>query len=98
VRNWDLREEIADKAKRFGFADKGFLIIDPARFKDNEDGPCHTDIERKRFWTDVLKSLELSLETLFQEALKVNEKLKEVGDDDFISDLSDRIQEIRNAR
>jgi hypothetical protein len=32
------------------------------------DGPCHEDVQRKRFWTDVLKSLALSLDTIFEEA------------------------------
>lgn len=32
------------------------------------DGPCNPPELRKRFWTDVLKSLHISLETLFEQA------------------------------
>lgn len=32
------------------------------------DGPCHSDEQRKLFWTDVLQCLELDLETIFNEA------------------------------
>jgi len=32
------------------------------------DGPCHDDSLRKRFWTDVLDSLTLDLETIFEKA------------------------------
>jgi hypothetical protein len=35
------------------------------------DGPCHTDELRKQFWTEVLKSLELSLEFLIAEAREI---------------------------
>ena len=29
------------------------------------DGPCHSDEVKKLFWTDVLKSMHVSLETIF---------------------------------
>lgn len=29
------------------------------------DGPCNTDLIKKIFWTDVLKSLEISLDCMF---------------------------------
>jgi hypothetical protein len=44
------------------------MVIDPDRFKNSDDGPCHTPELRKRFWTDVLKSLELSYDLLFAQA------------------------------
>lgn len=94
--NWELR------------ADRGLsedhLIIDPDRFQDGRDGPCNTPDFRKRFWTDVLKSLELSLDLLFDKARQFNEQnrqwLEESPDDSdakesFIPDLEDRIREIR---
>ena len=95
--NWDLR---ADR----GLSDE-HLIIDPDKFQDGRDGPCNTPEFRKRFWTDVLKSLELSLDLLFDKARQFNEKnrrwLEEYpGDDDvrlmFLPDLEDRISEIRS--
>jgi hypothetical protein len=61
--NWDLREERAAKAKAMGIAEEELLIIDPHRFQDGRDGPCHDAMQRKRFWTDVVRSLELSYET-----------------------------------
>jgi hypothetical protein len=94
--NWDLRE-----ARGPGFEDA--LIIDPDRFKDEKDGPCHTDEFRKRFWTDVLSSLELSLDLLFDQAREFQKEiqnlLKEFPDDmdyksDLIIDLEKRIKSI----
>jgi hypothetical protein len=94
--NWELR---ADR----GLSDD-YLIIDPDRFQDGRDGPCNTPEFRKRFWTDVLKSLELSLELLFDKALQFNEKnrqyLEKYPDDhdaidDVISDLENRIAIIK---
>ena len=37
------------------------------------DGPCHSDEVKKRFWTDVLDSLTLDLETIFLQAKKEKE-------------------------
>ena len=44
------------------------MIVVPDRFVDGKDGPCHTPEIRKAFWTDVLKSLEISYELLFEVA------------------------------
>lgn len=93
--NWDLRAER-------GLSDD-HLIIDPDRFQDGRDGPCHTPEFRKRFWTDVLKSLELSLELLFDKARELNVRNRKwladhPGDDDVfvvIPDMEDRIAEIK---
>jgi hypothetical protein len=93
--NWDLRAER-------GLSDD-HLIIDPDRFQDGRDGPCNTSEFRKRFWTDVLKSVELSLDLLFDKARQCNERnrqwLEECPGDDvgalFIPDLEDRISKIR---
>lgn len=61
--NWDER---AILAKKFGLEDGGseYLIINPSRFINKKDGPCHSDLIRKYFWTNVLQSLELDLELL----------------------------------
>ncbi|MFA5992721.1 MAG: hypothetical protein WC796_03375 [Candidatus Pacearchaeota archaeon] len=66
--NHDLREEIAERAYRLGYEPEKLYIIDPKRFRDERDGPCHSDELRKQFWTDVLKSLRLSRKFLRNEA------------------------------
>ncbi len=45
--NWDLRELIEEKAAKLGYETNELLIIDPKRFINGEDGPCHLDQERK---------------------------------------------------
>lgn len=66
--NWPERDALQEQAEALGY-DKGeLMVVVPFRFKDDEDGPCHSDDQRKRFWTDVLKSLRLSLETIIEEA------------------------------
>jgi hypothetical protein len=90
--NWELRDALEAKAKEAGVAYDDLLVIDPDRFKNDKDGPVHTSEERKLFWTDVLRSLELSLDLLFLEARRQN-KRKE-GDEEFITDLEERIEKI----
>lgn len=92
--NWDLRENLEAKAKQLGIESDNLLIVAPERFKNDYDGPCHTDIERKMFWTDVLKSLRLSYDTIFNEAKKVND-LRGINDKNYISDLDNRIQSLK---
>jgi hypothetical protein len=96
--NWDLREERQEKAEKMGLDENELLIINPDRFKDGRDGPCHGPEQRKRFWTDVLCSLELSYELLFNEARDANEQIKEILPDDYIADLESRIERIRAER
>lgn len=95
--NWELRE-----ARGAGFEEA--LIVDPARFQDGRDGPCHSDEFRKRFWTDVLCSLELSLDVLFDQARLFQKEIQAAIDEapnhmdvkaDRIPDLEDRIGGIR---
>lgn len=50
------------------------------------DGPCHTDEAKKLFWTDLLKSLDVSLETLFAIARSTTQKLP---------DLEERIEKVK---
>lgn len=95
--NWDLRENLEAKAKQHGIEADNLFIIDPRRFKNDYDGPCHTDTERKRFWTDVLKSLRLSYDTIFTEAKKVND-LRARDDENYISDIDNRIQALNKTR
>ena len=93
--NWDEREAIADKAAKFGIDENDLLIIVPERFANGADGPCNPPEIRKLFWTDVLKSLELSCELLFEEARIFNRNAKKI-DLDYIEDLEDRIEQIKS--
>jgi hypothetical protein len=53
---------------------------------------------RKRFWTDVLRSLELSYELLFAEARMFNEERLRFLPDEYIADLEERIGRLRAAQ
>jgi hypothetical protein len=68
--NWEEREAYATQAAELGIDVEDLLIVVPERLADGRDGPCYPLELRKRFWTDVLKSLELSYELLFEEALR----------------------------
>jgi hypothetical protein len=68
--NWPERDAIERKAKKLGLVADFLMVIDPSRFQNGSDGPCHTDEERKQFWRDVLINLKLSLQTLFNEGRK----------------------------
>lgn len=94
--NWDEREEIADKAKRLGIDENELLIIVPERFENGKDGPCNLSEIRRNFWTDVLKSLELSYELLFEKAKLNNKRMEEIGLD-HIENLEERITEIKSS-
>lgn len=94
--NWSERDKLSEKAKDFGIDYDDLLVIKPDRFKNGLDGPCHTDNERRKFWTDVLKSLELGVDTIIDEAVKFNNE-REKTDEEFIADLDNRITEIKNA-
>ena len=95
--NWNLREPLEAKAKELGYDTTELFILDPARFEDGRDGPCHTPEERTLFWKDVLLSLHISYETLFREARIINEKRKEYDQEDFIPDLEERIRVMRKS-
>src|SRR5256885_16589805 len=55
--NWDLRDQLRPEAEKRGISYEDLLIIEPDRFQNGADGPCHSSEVRKRFWTDVLQSL-----------------------------------------
>lgn len=94
--NWEEREAIKKQAKILGYESDALLIINPERFRNGKDGPCHTDSEIKAFWTDVLKSLHLRLETIIAEAKKFNQEYKEPNNSDYLPDLDARIAHINN--
>jgi hypothetical protein len=96
--NWDLRDEQGLSADH--------LIVNPDRFKNDADGPCNTPEFRKRFWTEVLVSLELSLDLLFDKARQANEQNRQMMEtypddqhwrDFYIDDLEQRIDAIRQS-
>ncbi len=89
--NWHLREPLAAAAERRNLTEDELLIIDPERFQDGKDGPCHSPAFRKRFWTDVLRSLELSFDLLADEARVFNEERLHYLPDEYIPDLEKRI-------
>ena len=93
--NWDERTALESKAQQLGIASEQLMIIVPDRFKNDKDGPCHPPAFRKQFWTDVLKSLELSYDTLFEQARQTNARTKEYLPDEFIEDLEERIAALR---
>lgn len=62
--------------------------------RTSPDGPCHSDAQRKRFWTDVLDSLTLDLETIFEEARASNEGKAEFLPEEVLP-IEEIIQQIR---
>jgi hypothetical protein len=93
--NWEFRSKIETETNLLGIDPSDVLIVDPDRFKNGEDGPCHSDEGRKQFWTDVLKSLHLSYDVLFAEARHLNEERRLYDEESFITDLEDRIEKLK---
>jgi hypothetical protein len=85
--NWELRDQLRLEAEQRHIAYEDLLIIDPDRFQNGADGPCHPSDLRKRFWSDVLQSLELSYELLFAEAQMINTEHQTRAPDLYIADL-----------
>lgn len=80
--NWYERDDLAEKAESLGLDGENLMIVSPERMQNGHDGPCHSPQMRKMFWTDVLKSLTLSLEFLFDECRRQHCKRKFVRPDD----------------
>jgi DnaJ-domain-containing protein 1 len=95
--NWDEREALAARAEALGIDPSDLMILSPDRMASGDDGPCHPPELRKRFWTDVLKSLELSYDLLFGVAREMNAHVKEVLPSEYIEDLEERIRQIQAA-
>lgn len=92
--NWDLRERLQPAAERLGIGYEELMVIDPERFQNGADGPCHTPELRKHFWTDVLRSFQLSYDLLFAEARTFNEERQRYLPEEYIHDLEERIARI----
>lgn len=94
--NWDQREEREEKAKAMGIDEDELLIVDPERFQNGWDGPCHSPNLRKMFWTDVLKSMHLSLIFLFEEARREHKRERKTDPrvtynlEEVITDLTEK--------
>jgi hypothetical protein len=102
--NWDAREARRAVAEHHGLDANNLLIVDPDRFQNGVDGPCNTPEFRARFWHDVLVSLELSPDLLFDKAREMNRRTRELIDagdptlePEFIPDLEERISAWRRA-
>ncbi len=78
--NWDIRESKRETGNRLGYDVDVMFFLDPTRFQNGRGGPCHSDDVRKRFWTEVLQSLELDVTLLFDEARSVQKALKKPRD------------------
>ncbi len=93
--NWDEREVLEERAAKLGIDSYDLMVINSERLANKEDGACHSSDIRKRFWTDVLRSLELSYELIFEEARNSNAWNKQNWPDGYIADLEQRIAEIQ---
>ncbi len=93
--NWDERKAHEAKAQALGINSYDLMVVVPDRFEDGRDGPCHPPEIRKAFWTDILKSLELSYEFVFQAARFWNQCRKENVPEDYVEDLEERIAQIK---
>jgi hypothetical protein len=95
--NWDEREAAEAKAKELGFDESELMIVVPERFFDGsvEDGLCFSPEIRKAFWTDVLKSLELSYNLLFDVARYEAKRFESEEPTEKLKELEARIDEIK---
>ena len=93
--NWHLREPLEEAAAQRGLSYEELLIIDPERFQNGKDGPCHSPALRKRFWSDVLRSLELSFDLLADEARACNQERLRFMPDAYMHDVEARIATLR---
>jgi hypothetical protein len=90
----ELRKQREPIAHQQGIPSENIFVIDPERFTNHEDGPCHTSAVRKRFWTDVLTSFTLSYDLLCAEARSVNAYYQQHHPSDYIADLEGRITQL----
>jgi hypothetical protein len=88
---------MAADAERLGFDENELLILDASRFADGKDGPCHSDVFRKQFWTEVLQNLELSLDLIIEEARENYQTSKELGIAEF-EDFEERVQALSGKK
>ena len=75
--NWDIREQKRHEGNRVGYDVETMLFLDPTRFQDGNDDPCHSADFRTRFWTHALQSRELDMTVLFDQVRFFQKTLKE---------------------
>ena len=99
--NWDEREALEARAEELGINSSDLMIFTPKRFQNGKDGPCNSDELRKHFWTDVLKSLELSYDLIFEKARQHNADMKAMSERysepriEYVADIEARIAEVK---
>ena len=93
--NWDLRAEKGATGKLLNIGEHDMLLIDPERFINKNDGACHTDIQRKAFWTSVLKSLRVSVDIIIEEARMNSNFEDDLDEHGRTPDLEERIKAIQ---
>jgi hypothetical protein len=93
--NWDEREAREAHATQLGLDTTDLMIVVPDRFQDGRDGPCHSPALRKAFWTDVLCSLELNYDVIFEAARENNKRIRDILPDAYMKDLDIRIARIQ---
>jgi hypothetical protein len=74
---------LQEKAGQLGLANDELFVIDAGEF------------DRKKFLADVLRSLELSLEMIYSEAVKANSN-RDPDDKCFVADLEPRFAELKS--
>jgi hypothetical protein len=79
-----------------GFEEESVYMLDPSRFQNGKDGPCHSNEFRKQFWTDVLKNLKLNLWTLIEKGRQINEKKRhsELLREEYDPNYEEKIQNL----
>ena len=99
--NWDEREVLEERAAVLGIASYDLMVVLPSRITNSDDGPCNSSEVRKAFWTDVLKSLTLSYELIFEKARHNNSQMADLVARypdlpvEVIANLEERIAEIK---
>lgn len=98
--SWDERDELFSKHKeRFleiGIKDEGeLMIVLPevmAPKKLTTDGPCNSPETLKKIWTDVLKSLKISKETLISLSMKETKLTRETVENAVANEKTIQVQ------
>lgn len=92
----DFGEHWFDNWEEAGNADER-LVVCAHRFADGRDGPCHSEEQRKRFWTDILKTMRLSWETIVSEARENAAMRSRAGDAEVnLVELEERIRKLES--
>ena len=88
--NWEERDALTEQAAALGIDTTSLMVIVPERMANHKDGPCHSKALRKAFWTDVLKSLTISYETLFLYARESGELAQSMDVEERIAAILQR--------